>query len=252
MNASRNRSQWARRPLVGTMTRRSLSLGEGVAGFALGDRVAVPHHVACGECDFCRRGSEPSCPAFRENLLSPGGFSEWVLVRERAVRRAAFGLPASLRDEAAVFLEPAACVLRGIRQARLPETALTGPSPGCVAILGGGGMGLLHLLVLKAVHPVLRVVVSDPLEERRELARRLGADAAVTPGAAREEITALCGGRGADVVFDTVGGAGLLEAALALGPIRGERGVVPVRPCGRRRRARHFRSRTPSSRASAG
>lgn len=192
------------------------ALGEGVAGFALGDRVAVPHHVACGECDFCRRGSEPSCPAFRENLLSPGGFSEWVLVRERAVRLAAFGLPPSLRDESAVFLEPAACVLRGIRHARLPETALTGPSPGCVAILGGGSMGLLHLLVLKAAHPGLRVVVSDPMEERRELARRLGADAGVTPEAAQEEITALSGGRGADAVFDTVGSAGLLETALAL------------------------------------
>ncbi|HEV7505094.1 MAG TPA: alcohol dehydrogenase catalytic domain-containing protein [Thermoanaerobaculia bacterium] len=192
------------------------ALGEGVAGFALGDRVVVPHHVACGECDFCRRGSEPSCPAFRENLLAPGGFSDWVLVRERAVRLAAFGLPPSLKDEAAVFLEPAACVLRGIRHARLPETALTGPSPGTVAILGGGSMGLLHLLVLKAAHPDLRVLVSDPLEERRELARSLRADAAVAPSAAQKGITALSGGRGADAVFDTVGGAGPLEAALDL------------------------------------
>ena len=192
------------------------ALGEGVAGFALGDRVAVPHHVACGECDFCRRGSEPSCPAFRENLLAPGGFSEWVLVRERAVRQAAFGLPPSLRDDAAVFLEPAACVLRGIRQARLPETAFTGPSPGLAAILGGGSMGLLHLLVLKALHPGLRVLVSDPLEERRDLARGLGADAAVLPGAAQGEVEALSQGRGADAVFDTVGGAALLETALAL------------------------------------
>ncbi|MEA2599122.1 MAG: L-iditol 2-dehydrogenase [Acidobacteriota bacterium] len=193
------------------------ALGEGVVGFALGDRVVVPHHVACGECDLCRRGSEPSCPAFRENLLAPGGFSEWVLVRERAVRQAAFGLPPHLKDESAVFLEPAACVLRGIRHARLPETALAGPSPGCVAILGGGSMGLLHLLVLKAVHPTLRVAVSDPLAERRELARRLGADAAPEPGeAARKVIADLSGGRGADVIFDTVGGAGPLESALAL------------------------------------
>ncbi|MFY9826499.1 MAG: alcohol dehydrogenase catalytic domain-containing protein [Thermoanaerobaculia bacterium] len=192
-----------------------VALGEGVAGFRLGDRVVVPHHVACGECDFCLRGSEPSCPAFRENLLVPGGFSEWVLVRERAVRLAAFGLPPSLPDEAAVFLEPAACVLRGIRQARLPGTALTGLTPGCVAILGGGSMGLLHLLVLKAIHPGLRVLVSDLLEERRELARRLGADSAVPPDTARGEVTALSDGRGADAVFDTVGGAGLLETALA-------------------------------------
>lgn len=193
------------------------ALGEGVRGFAPGDRVAVPHHAACGECALCRRGSEPLCPAFRDNLLVPGGFSEWVLVRERAVRQSAFGLPPDLADEAAVFLEPAACVLRGLRQARLPETALAGPAPGCAVVLGGGSMGLLHLLVLKAVHPELRVAVSDPLPDRRDLARRLGADAAAAPGAATVQAAAgLSAGLGADAVFDTVGGAELLEAALAI------------------------------------
>ncbi|HEY0510586.1 MAG TPA: alcohol dehydrogenase catalytic domain-containing protein [Thermoanaerobaculia bacterium] len=199
--------------IVGTVA----VLGEGVRGFAPGDRVAVPHHVACGECALCRRGGEPLCPAFRENLLVPGGFSEWVLVRERAVRQAAFGLPPHLSDEAAVFLEPAACVLRGVRHARLTETALAGPVPGSAAILGGGSMGLLHLLVLKAVHPDLRVAVSDPLEDRRDLARRLGADAAMPPGAAtRRAIDELSSDLGADAVFDTVGGADLLETALAI------------------------------------
>ncbi len=193
------------------------TLGAGVAGFAPGDRVAVAHHAACGTCDVCRRGNEPLCPAFRDNLLAPGGFSEWLVVRERAVREAAFGLPPHLSDEAAVFLEPAACVLRGIRHARLVETALAGSSPGCAAILGGGGMGLLHLLVLKTIHPDLKVAVCDPLDERRDLALRLGADAALPPGAAlQEEIAALTRGLGADAVFDTAGGAGPLEDALAI------------------------------------
>ncbi len=199
--------------VVGTVE----TLGAGTLGFASGDRVVVPHHVACGECAFCRRGSEPLCPAFRENLLSPGGFSEWVLVRERAVRQAAFGLPPHVPDEAAVFLEPAACVLRGIRHARLAETALPGLVPGCAAILGGGSMGLLHLLVLKAVHPTLAVAVADPLEERRNLALRLGADAAAPPGASFQvAVGGLTGGLGADAVFDTVGGAGPLKDALAV------------------------------------
>ena len=199
--------------VVGTVE----ALGEGAVGFAPGDRVVVPHHVACGECNLCRRGSEPACPAFRENLLAPGGFSEWILVRERAVRQAAFGLPSQVPDEAAVFLEPAACVLRGIRLARLPETALAGPIPGCAAILGGGAMGLLHLLVLKALHPELRVAVCDPLPERLALALRLGAAAVEPPGEAfRSAVMALSGGLGADAVFDTAGGAGPLQAGLDL------------------------------------
>jgi L-iditol 2-dehydrogenase len=190
------------------------ALGDGVRGFAPGDRVAVPHHVACGECELCRRGGEPHCPAFRENLLVPGGFSEWILVRARAVREAAFGLPPHLSDEAAVFLEPAACVLRGVRKTRLADE---GCAAGSALILGGGSMGLLHLLVLKAVHPELRVALSDPLEERRALALRLGADAADAPGAGTAEaVAAVSRGLCADAVFDTVGGAGPLEAALAL------------------------------------
>lgn len=196
--------------VVGTVA----ALGPGTAGFEPGDRVVVPHHVACGTCDLCRRGSETLCPAFRENLLVPGGFSEHVLVRERAVRLAAFGLPPHVSDEAAVFLEPAACVLRGIRQSRLTEGPAT--PPGVAAIVGGGSMGLLHLLVLGAVRPGLRVVVSDPLEERLEHARELGAEAAVPPGYARDAVDALSGGSGADVVFDTAGGPAALDAALGL------------------------------------
>jgi threonine dehydrogenase-like Zn-dependent dehydrogenase len=78
-------------------------------------------------------------------------------------------------------------------------------------------MGLLHLLVLRALFSDLQVAVSDPLPERRELARRLGAEAAAAPGEeVRRAVDALSGGRGADVVFDTVGGAGPLLEALAL------------------------------------
>ncbi len=177
--------------VVGTVER----VGEGVVGFLPGDRVAVAHHVSCGVCDLCRRGSEPLCPDFRENLLVPGGFSEWVLVRERAVRNAMFGLPPHVSDETAVFLEPAACVLRGIRKV---------PPPSSVAILGGGSMGLLHLLVLQAVHPTARVAVLDLVEDRVRFARELGALPEDT------------GGEGADVVFDTAGGARALDAALRL------------------------------------
>jgi L-iditol 2-dehydrogenase len=201
--------------VVGTVE----AVGPGAIGFAPGDRVVVPHHVACGECALCRRGAETLCPVFRENLLTPGGFSEHVLVGERAVRLATFGLPDHLSDEAAVFLEPAACVLRGLRHARLAEItqAAAGAPPPAVAVLGGGSMGLLHLLLLAATFPAVRVAVIDPLEERRSLALLLGAAAASAPGEeAREAVEALTGGLGADAVFDTVGGAGPLEAALAL------------------------------------
>jgi L-iditol 2-dehydrogenase len=126
-----------------------------------------------------------------------------------------FGLPDGLPDEAAVFLEPAACVMRGVRHSRLAEIAVPGEEPSA-AILGAGSMGLLHLLVLKVLLPGVRVAVSDPLEERRRLALDLGADAAAPPAEVRDALAALSGALGADVVFDTAGGAGPLEEALAL------------------------------------
>ena len=184
-------------------------VGDGVSGFREGDRVAVPHHVACGQCALCLRGAVTMCEAFKENLLAPGGFAEHVLVRARATSRAARKLPDDLADEVAVFMEPAACVLRGVHKANVDPD-------GVAVVQGGGGMGLLHLLVLAAVHPGLRILVIDPIEERRCLAVKLGAAAAPPGDEARHALMEMSDGLGADAVFDTVGGAALLESALAL------------------------------------
>ncbi len=186
-----------------------LAIGDGVTNFDANDRVAVPHHVACGVCALCVRGAVTMCEVFKENLLAPGGFSDYVIVKARAVTHAARKLPVDMDDEVAVFMEPAACVLRGVRQAHLRADDVA-------VIQGGGSMGLLHLLVLGAVHPALRVVVIEPLESRRKLAVALGATAAVAPGdEALGATMEVSGGLGADAVFDTVGGAALLEIALA-------------------------------------
>jgi len=185
------------------------ALGGGVDAFAAGDRVAVPHHVPCGHCARCRRGSETLCETFRENLLEPGGFADYVLVRARAVDAAARKLPHGMRDETAVWMEPAACVLRGIDRAGLP-------ADGVALVQGAGSMGLLHLLVLAAECPRVRVVVVDPLAARRELALALGAHAAAAPAGAAQAVAAASAGLGADAAFDTVGGAAALDAALAL------------------------------------
>lgn len=185
-------------------------VGAGVSDFRDGDRIAVPHHVACGHCALCRRGAVTMCEVFKENLLAPGGFADHVVVRARATTHAARKLPDDLADEVAVFMEPAACVLRGVRHADVEPR-------GTVVVQGGGGMGLLHLLVLRALHPQLRVVVIDPIDERRQLARALGAHGAASPGEEACQATMeSSGGLGADAVFDTVGGAALLDAALAL------------------------------------
>lgn len=187
-----------------------IALGQGVEKFGLGERIVVPHHVPCGVCVYCRRGNETMCEVFRENLLVPGGFSDTILVRRRAVDQAAHRLPDGLSDEAAVFMEPAGCVLRSIRRAGLVNEA-------AAVVLGAGSMGLLHLLVLGAVLADVSVTVIDPVPERREMAEKLGAAHTSEPGAeALESVMASTGGYGADAVFDTVGGGGTLEDGLTM------------------------------------
>ncbi len=192
--------------LVGTVE----ALGEGVTQFAPGDRVVVPHHVACGACGLCRSGAETMCDVFKENLMAPGGFADHVLIRERAVSHAAHKLPDSLSDDAAVFMEPAACVLRGIDRSGLrPE--------GRAVVLGCGSMGLLHLLVLRAAFPDMPVIMVDPDDARQRFAAKLGATAAVPPGeAASAAANDVSHGAGVDAVFDTVGGEQTLAAGIAL------------------------------------
>ena len=142
--------------------------------------------------------------------MEPGGFSDLILIRERAVNFAARIIPDGISDEAATFLEPAACVLRGVAKADIAAP------DGCVVVIGGGSMGLLHLLVLSAVMPDLMVVVVEPVEERRRLALELGAFAACRPEQAEVVVGSLNGRLGADAVFDTVGGARVMESGLAM------------------------------------
>ena len=192
--------------LVGTV----IALGDGVTRFREGDRIVVPHHVPCGTCVLCLRGSETMCEAFRENLMLPGAFADTILIRPRATELAAHKIPDALSDEKAVFVEPAACVLRGIDRSGLGRA-------GAAVILGAGSMGLLHLLVLRAVSPDLQIVAVDPSVARLRLAENFGANAAVPPGpAALAAVQAATAGTGADAVFDTVGGDEALAAGISL------------------------------------
>ncbi len=175
---------------------------------ALGDRVVAPHHAPCGACRPCRSGAETMCPRFAENLLDPGGFSERIRLRRRAVELTVRKLDAGLPDKAAVFVEPAACVLRGVDRAGLSGDAAE------VAVLGAGSMGLLHLLILRATFPAVRIVFAEPDPGRRAIATELGADFAAPPAEVVETARGAPPEGGVDAVFDTAGGQEAFDLAL--------------------------------------
>jgi len=175
---------------------------------APGDRVIAPHHAPCGDCRLCRSGAETMCSQFAENLLDPGGFSERLRLKARAVQRTVRKLDDGLADEAAAFVEPAACVLRGIDRADLRRKT---PA---IVVIGAGSMGLLHLLVVRAVSPGARIVIAEPDAGRRATARRLGADTVVPPDAIADLADPAKPQAGADAVFDTAGGQRAFDLAL--------------------------------------
>ena len=175
--------------------------GAGVSGFAVGDRVVAAHHVPCGACHYCWRGSESMCAAFKTSNLDPGGFAEYVRVPVANVRHATFKIPGHVSDEAASFVEPLACCLRAVRRARVEAGDTT-------VVIGLGSIGCLFVQLARRAGA--RVVGVDLLAERCDLAARLGAEAAGTPEAMAPRVRDLSEGRGADQIIVTGGGAAVL------------------------------------------
>jgi L-iditol 2-dehydrogenase len=174
-----------------------IEAGPGVAAPAVGDRVVVAHHVPCGSCHYCRRGSHSMCPGFKASNLDPGGFAEYVRVPAPNVTHATFVLPAHVGDEAASFVEPLACCRRALRRGNVQPRDT-------VAVVGLGSIG--HLFVRLLRHAGAAVIGVDEVAHRRTLAQGLGVEA-FDAEAAAVAIASLSEGRGADHVILTGGAA---------------------------------------------
>ncbi|BDR57716.1 hypothetical protein XA3_01570 [Xylocopilactobacillus apicola] len=168
--------------------------------FQTGDHVVKYILPNCGECYYCKNGRENLCteiytsPTFKnENGVSGfRGMSEYLAVKSTDL----FKYPKTTDFIEMAFTEPLGCVINSVERAHLK----LGQD---VLIIGGGVMGLLHVLVAKLQG--VRVLVSEPNEHRRHLAQKLGADVVFNPmaGDAVEFVKEETGGSGADVVFNT-------------------------------------------------
>ncbi len=192
----------------------------GAEGWEIGDRVVALPYSACGRCSACQRGHGMRCGNVRALGLGdlPGAFAEYVRVDSKSLLR----IPEGVSFREAALAEPLAVGLRGVRRAREIAGAV------CV-ILGGGPIGLVTLLWARE-YGARTIVVADVVAGRRELADRLGADAAAD--AQREDARAKAralGGRDPDLVFECAGVPGALQAALDAAGVGGE--VVVLGAC---------------------
>lgn len=184
-------------------------VGEGVKGFAIGDRVFAHHHVACLVCHYCRRGDYPRCDTFRATHIDPGGFAEYIRVPALNVERDVLLLPEEVSFEEGTLIEPVACGVRGMRRVRV--------EPGdTVLVLGAGVSGLIFAQLARLWGAGL-VVVVDFVEYRLDVAKRLGADLTIEAGeGALSQLEAFNEGRGADLVIVTPGTIRAMEEGIRL------------------------------------
>jgi L-iditol 2-dehydrogenase len=193
-------------------------VGRGVSRRLLGRSVACEPSYGCGECSACEAGRISQCPG----ASRIGGFAERVALPASCVHP----LPAGLDPVTAAMTEPAACCLAGLETFAMPRSAT-------VLVIGGGIMGLLTMALARR-RGAKRIILSDPIEERRRIARRLGAHVVVDPSkeSLRDRVMSLTRNRGADVVCEAVGKPDLVAEALSLTRATGFLQLVGVNPKG--------------------
>jgi NADPH:quinone reductase-like Zn-dependent oxidoreductase len=176
------------------------AVGSAVRDFAVGDRVMVNPGLSCGDCAACLDGDEPLCRSFR--LLgehTPGTAAEYVVVPAGNLARVPEGMP---WDQAAAFSLVTLTAWRMLR-------TRAGLEPGETVLIWGIGGGVAQALLRIAKLTGGFTIVTSGAPAKLDAARQLGADAVVNHST--EDVVArvreLTGGRGADVVADSVGQA---------------------------------------------
>ncbi|MBM4433129.1 MAG: hypothetical protein FJ025_03940, partial [Chloroflexi bacterium] len=163
------------------------SVGAGVTRHRVGERVVINPWLSCAP-----RGIEPVCPAcaegnycFCENFTSghmargihlgnskdaPGGFAPLVAAHESQC----FSIPEGVSFEQAVLVDPFSVALHAVLKAPPPAHNST------AIVYGMGTIGLLSVMLLKAVYPSVRVIAIARYAHQQRFAREFGADEVIT------------------------------------------------------------------------
>ncbi len=171
-----------------------------------GVRVAVDPAIACGVCEYCKRGDPNLC----ENLVFAGHSSQDGAMREQMTwpERCLYPIPNQVSDADGVMLEPLGIAIHAVDLAHLK----IGMS---VGIFGCGPIGLL-ILQLARLAGASEVLATDVLPHRVEAAQLHGADEAyVVENSIDNQQLMRLAGRKLDVVFEAAGEDAAVEMAVA-------------------------------------
>lgn len=177
------------------------AVGEGVAGWAPGDRVAASLYLVCGRCRHCRSGRETICENFggHVGVSIPGGYAEYVVLPARNLVR----LPDSIDFAAGSVIANA---IGTPYHAMLARMRLR-PGEAVMITGAGGGVGI-HAVQLAKLFGA-KVMAVDISSDKLAAAQRYGADVVANPeeGDIATIAREWTDGTGLDAILELVGPA---------------------------------------------
>lgn len=175
---------------------------------AAGTVVVLDPAVSCHDCDMCEAGLLHLCRNIKFCDLPPVDGAMRDLIAWPADR--VFAVPQSVSEVEAPLIEPLCVGVHALDLASRPASAM-------VAVVGCGAIGLFTLQIAK-IRGATKIFATDPIAERLELARELGADETIQVGPQDpvEEILRATDGRGVDLAFEAAGPQEALEQCLGV------------------------------------
>ena len=172
-----------------------VALGQGVEGFAVGQKVTIEPQVFCGHCHPCTHGKYNLCEELKVmGFQTTGVASTYFSVDASKVTP----IPQSMSFEEGAMIEPLAVAVHAVRRAG----DVAGKK---IVVIGAGPIGNLVSQVAKGMGA--EVMVTDVSDYRLELAKGCGVDFAVNTrnrefgGAMVENF----GPDKADIIYDCAG-----------------------------------------------
>ena len=170
-------------------------VGEEVSAVKPGDFVSAEMHVNCGHCHQCRLGEAHICQNLRIiGIDQDGAFAEFVKIPASNIWK----LDPAIPEHYGAILDPLGNAV---------HTVLAGPIAGqTVLVTGCGPIGLMSIAVAKACGSST-VFATETNENRRAMAKKMGADVVLNPTAedAVARILAETNGTGVDALLEMSG-----------------------------------------------
>src|SRR5215470_7434495 len=169
--------------------------GQEVTAVKPGDFVSAEMHVNCGHCQQCRLGEAHICQNVRIiGIDQDGAFAEFVKIPASNIIK----LDPNIPERYGAILDPLGNAV---------HTVLAGPIAGQTALVTGcGPIGLMSIVVAKACGSSM-VFATETSEQRRAMAKKMGADLVVNPAEedAVKRILGETGGTGVDALLEMSG-----------------------------------------------